>query len=194
MKFFIFSKVILDSKSDISDGVGSLVWPLVGTLFISWLCVFVSIVKGIKTSGKLSYVFAIIPYVTLTLLLSYACTLNGAIDGLIYLFKPRLEHLFTKQIWFDACTQCFYSLTVGMGCIITFSSYNKFSHNIYRDATIISAMDTFTSMLGAATIFAILGNLKYNYGDGVTFEDVANSKTIALVFKTYPDAVSLNKF
>lgn len=76
-----------------------------------------------------------------------------------------------------------------MGCIIMFSSYNKFNHNIYRDAAIISVMDTFTSILGASAIFAILGNLKYNMGEGVEFSEIA-SKGQGLAFITYPNALS----
>lgn len=45
-----------------------------------------------------------------------------------------------------------------------FSSYNRFDHNIYRDALIVTTMDTFTSLLGGFTIFGILGNLAFNLG------------------------------
>lgn len=42
-----------------------------------------------------------------------------------------------------------------------FSSFNRFDHNIYRDALIVTTMDTFTSLLGGFVIFGILGNLAY---------------------------------
>lgn len=46
-----------------------------------------------------------------------------------------------------------------------FSSFNQFNHNIYRDALIVTSMDTFTSLLGGFTIFGILGNLAFNLGE-----------------------------
>lgn len=46
-----------------------------------------------------------------------------------------------------------------------FSSFNRFDHNIYRDALIVTSLDTFTSLLGGFTIFGILGNLAYNTGE-----------------------------
>ena len=36
------------------------------------------------------------------------------------------------QTWYAAVTQCFFSLSVGFGPIVMFSSYNPFRHNIYR--------------------------------------------------------------
>jgi solute carrier family 6 (neurotransmitter transporter, glycine) member 5/9 len=127
--------MVLHTKKDISDGIGSPVLYLAVCLFVAWLCVFVSIIKGIKSSGKLSYVFAILPYVTLFCILIRACTLEGAWDGIKYFVYPgegKWKNLLNLKVWFDATTQCFFSLTIGMGCIIMFSSYNKFDRNIYR--------------------------------------------------------------
>ena len=45
------------------------------------------------------------------------------------------------------------------------SSYNKFSHNVYRDATIISVTDTCTSVLAGFSTFAILGLILFEVVD-----------------------------
>lgn len=45
-----------------------------------------------------------------------------------------------------------------------YSSYNKFSHNVYRDATIVTSLDTFTSLFAGFTIFGILGHLAHELG------------------------------
>jgi solute carrier family 6 amino acid transporter-like protein 5/7/9/14 len=58
--------------------------------------------------------------------------------------------------------------------MITFASYNKFDHNIYRDAWIVTTMDTFTSLLAGFTIFGTLGNLAFN----------SNEKDIGKVIKS----------
>ncbi|ODM87954.1 Sodium-dependent serotonin transporter [Orchesella cincta] len=49
-----------------------------------------------------------------------------------------------------------------------FSSHIKFRHNIYRDAWIVSLMDTCTSLLAGLTIFAVLGNLAFIQGTDVS--------------------------
>lgn len=41
-----------------------------------------------------------------------------------------------------------------------YSSYNKFDHNIYRDANIVTTIDTFTSILAGSITFGIVGHLK----------------------------------
>ena len=38
----------------------------------------------------------------------------------------------TLQVWIAAASQILYSLTIGMGVIINFASYNKQTNNIYR--------------------------------------------------------------
>lgn len=120
---------------DISGGIG---WPvpmLAICLLISWICVYVSIVKGIKSSGKLSYVFAILPYIILILILIRACTLEGALKGIKYFLYPEGSNwakLKDLDVWYDALTQCFFSLTIGMGSIVMFSSYNEFDRDIYK--------------------------------------------------------------
>jgi len=68
-----------------------------------------------------------------------------------------------------------------------FSSYNQFRQNIYRDAVIISLMDTFTSFLAGITIFSILGNLAHETGKNVS--DVVSAGT-GLAFVSYPDAIA----
>jgi len=128
----LFFENITNQKDDISTGIGMPNSFLTLCLFISWICVYVSIVKGIKTSGKLSYVFAIVPYIVLISILIFVIRLDGALDGIAHLFKPDFSKLKDLNVWYEACTQCFYSLTIGMGCILMFSSYNKFDHNIYR--------------------------------------------------------------
>jgi solute carrier family 6 amino acid transporter-like protein 5/7/9/14 len=58
---------------------------------------------------------------------------------------------------------------------------------IYRDAMIISIMDTFTSLLAGFTIFATLGNLAFELD--VDIADVVKGGP-GLAFVSYPDAIS----
>lgn len=45
--------------------------------------------RGIKTSGKAAYLFAILPYIILTTILIVALTLDGAWDGIKYFIVPE---------------------------------------------------------------------------------------------------------
>ena len=119
-------------SKDLSNGLGSPEWQLVMWLAIAWIVVYIVIIKGIKSSGKVSYFLAIFPYVILIILLVQSCSLQGAWDGIMFFLKPDLSRIFDSKVWYEALVQLFFSLTIGMGCIIMYSSYNKFNHNIYR--------------------------------------------------------------
>lgn len=119
-----------------------------GCLAISWFIVFLIVFKGIKSSGKAAYFLAIFPYVVLLILLIRSLTLPGAFNGIKYFFTPQWDRILDAKVWYAAVTQVFFSLNVFFGCIVMYSSYNKFSHNVYRDANIVTTLDTFTSLLG----------------------------------------------
>lgn len=91
------------------------------------------------------------------------------------------------QVWYQAVTQSFFSLSVGFGALINYSAHNKFRHNVYRDALIISVTDTFTSLLAGFTIFAILGNLAKELD--IPIDKVIKSGT-GLAFVSYPMAIA----
>lgn len=127
----MFSKVVLD-EAGIRDGLGAPSWKLVLTLFFSWACVFVVLSKGVKSTGKAAYFLALFPYVIMITLLVRAVTLEGAVDGIIFLFMPTWEKIFEPAVWYAAVTQSFFSLGVCFGAITMYSSYNRFDHNSLR--------------------------------------------------------------
>lgn len=90
------------------------------------------VIKGIKSSGKASYFLAIFPYVILFGLLIRAVTLDGAFEGIKYFITPQWDKLLDTEVWYEAVSQCFFSLTIGLGAVIVYSSFNSFSNNIYR--------------------------------------------------------------
>ncbi|KAH8236195.1 hypothetical protein KR026_006411, partial [Drosophila bipectinata] len=183
-----FLDVVIKEKLDISDGIGNPDWKLTLALLTSWVVIFLVIMRGVKSSGKAAYFLALFPYVVLIVLLIRAVTLEGAREGIIFFLEPQWGELLNPTVWKNAVVQCFFSLAVGSGPIIMFASYNRFDHGIYRDAMIVTTLDTLTSLLGGITIFAILGNLAHNLNIE-NIRDVVRSGT-GLAFISYPDAIS----
>ncbi|BFF93232.1 sodium-dependent nutrient amino acid transporter 1 [Drosophila madeirensis] len=183
-----FVKEVLHEKPDIIDGIGLPNWELVIGLFVAWLCVFLIIRRGVKSSGKASYFLAIFPYVIMGVLLIRAVTLPGAADGILYFIKPQWGKILDPKVWYAAVTQCFYSLSVCFGNIIMYSSFNKFGHNVHRDAAIVTGLDTVTSLLAGFTIFGILGHLAHEIGT----DDIGSvvKGGAGLAFISYPDAIA----
>ncbi|XP_057375161.1 sodium-dependent nutrient amino acid transporter 1-like [Daphnia carinata] len=182
-----FKIYVLKKIPNMDSGLGVPDWRLTLCLLLCWSLVFAMLAKGVSSSGKVAYFTAIFPYVVLITLLIRGCTLPGAGDGILYFITPDWEKVLTPDVWYAAVTQCFFSLSVGFGPISTFASYNPFRHPIYRDSTIVSLADTFTSILAGVTIFAILGNLSYETNQPI--ENVVEGGT-GLAFISYPEAIS----
>ncbi|XP_075156353.1 sodium-dependent nutrient amino acid transporter 1-like isoform X2 [Haematobia irritans] len=183
-----FIKEVIREYDTITEDIGLPSWELTLALFVAWLTTFLVIVRGVKTAGKAAYFLAIFPYVVLITLLIRAVTLDGALDGIVFFLKPNWNELLNLKVWKEAVVQCFFSLAVGLGPIVMFSSYNKFNHNSHRDAIIITSLDTFTSLIAGITIFGILGNLAHNLNIS-NIHEVVRSGT-GLAFISYPDAIA----
>jgi solute carrier family 6 (neurotransmitter transporter, glycine) member 5/9 len=125
-------KEVLKEKDTIDDGIGMPDWKLVICLAISWTFVLITLIKGVKSSGKASYFLAIFPYIIMIILLIRAVTLPGAWNGISFFLKPQWDQLLNPKVWYAAVTQVFFSLSVCFGNIIMYASYNKFHHNVYR--------------------------------------------------------------
>lgn len=182
---------MLHETDSIDDGIGTPDLKLSGYLFLAWLITFLVMIKGVKSSGKASYFLAMFPYFVMSILLVRALTLEGAIEGIKYFLTPRWEKLLEPVVWRKAVEQCFFSLSVALGPVIMFSSYNQFDHNIYRDASIVAFMDTATSLLAGVTIFGILGNLAHNLEKPI---DLVVKSGTGLAFISYPDAIAKFQF
>jgi solute carrier family 6 amino acid transporter-like protein 5/7/9/14 len=187
MKFSHHRKEILHSIPNIDNGIGMPNWNLVGCLIISWAVIFFIIFKGVKSSGKASYVTGITPFIFLVIFLIRAVTLPGAIDGISYFFKPQWDKILEVKVWFNACVQVFFTLNVFFVNVIMYASYNKFGHNIHRDSNIVTTIDTFASIMVGSITFGIIGHLSYELDQPI--KDVLKAGP-GLVFVTYPETIS----
>ncbi|XP_058835250.1 sodium-dependent nutrient amino acid transporter 1-like [Topomyia yanbarensis] len=183
-----FLNSVMHKNTSLYEGVGIPDWKLALCLLFSWLCVATILIKGIKSTGKASYFLAIFPYVIIAILLVHACTLKGAFNGILYFLTPQWDQLLNVTVWYEAVTQCFFSLSVCFGGIIAYSSFNNFSNNVYKDAMIISWLDTFTSIIAGCIVFGVIGNLAY-VTEQNDIQTVVKSGA-GLTFMTYPDAIA----
>uniref|UniRef100_A0A8C2DMA4 Transporter n=1 Tax=Cyprinus carpio TaxID=7962 RepID=A0A8C2DMA4_CYPCA len=176
---------------NISDGIGNfgeVRLPILGCLAVSWVVVFLCLIRGVKSSGKVVYFTATFPYVVLTILFIRGITLEGAVSGIKYYLTPQWEKILDAKVWGDAASQIFYSLGCAWGGLITMASYNKFHNNCFRDSIIISVTNCGTSVYAGFVIFSILGFMAHHLG--VDVSEVADHGP-GLAFVAYPEALTL---
>lgn len=132
-------------------------WRIGIALLIAWILVYMCMIKGIASSGKVVYVTATFPYIVLIIFFFRGVTLKGAGDGLRHLFTPRWHIILDPVVWLEAGTQIFFSLGLAFGGLIAFSSYNPVNNNCYRDAVMVSLTNCLTSMFAGIVVFSIIG-------------------------------------
>lgn len=73
---------------------------------MSWLIIGTVLIRGVKSSGKAAYFLGVFPYIVLVILLLRAATLPGAMDGIIYFFKPQWKELLNPLVSFkEKCSK-----------------------------------------------------------------------------------------
>lgn len=176
----------LQITNDISEP-GSLRIPLVITLGIAWIACYFCIWKGVKWTGKVVYFTSMFPYLLLFILLIRGLMLEGAMDGIKYLFIPDLSKLKTSALWIEASTQIFFSYGLGLGALVALGSYNKYNRNCYRDTLILAAFNEATCLISGFVIFSVIGFMAKTEGKKIS--EVADSGP-GLAFVAYPAAVA----
>lgn len=166
---------------------GTIRFELAISLLVAWILCYFCIWKGVKWTGKVVYFTSLFPYFLLFVLLVKGLTLDGAWDGIKYLFIPRLEHLKNAEVWIDAVTQIFFSYGLGVGAVVALGSYNKFKSNCYRDTIILAAFNEGTCLLSGFVIFSVLGFMAKATNKSIS--DVADGGP-GLAFVAYPNAIN----
>lgn len=132
----------------LNDPLKQSVWMIVFSFLTSFF-ILSGVRKGIEKSAK---IFMPILFLLLIILAIRSITLEGAIQGLNFLFKPNMEHV-KQTVFLDAMGQAFFSLSIGMGCLITYGSYFNKSINLTKTAVQVSILDTLVAVLSGVIIF-----------------------------------------
>ncbi|XP_059424584.1 sodium- and chloride-dependent transporter XTRP3-like [Carassius carassius] len=160
---YFFYRETLNISSSIDDN-GGLHMGQALCLLLAWIIVYLFIVRGVKSTGVVVYFTATFPYVVLFIYLIRGVTLHGAWNGVKYMFTPKLEQLANPQTWINAATQIFFSLGLGFGSLIAFSSYNHHNNNFEKQAVVVSLINSGTSVFASVVTFSIYGfKATFNY-------------------------------
>jgi NSS family neurotransmitter:Na+ symporter len=167
--FLEISFVNLLNEPDVNSFFGSYVNEIrpvflfsLGFMIITAWIVAQGIAKGIEAANKI-----MMPglYIILIGLIIYSVTLPNAMAGVEFYLVPQLSEITSKTIFFALC-QAFFSLSLGMGCLITYGSYVTKDQNIVKSAAIISIADTSVAFLAGLMVFPLVFSLGAEPGQG----------------------------
>ena len=140
---------------------------------LAFLAITVTIVAlGVKSGiEKFSKICLPVLFALVVLIAVYSLTLPGAQKGLAYLFKPDFSKV-TIGTCLDALGQSFYSLSLGMGIIITYSSYVSKKENLMASGVGTAVSDMlFAILAGVAIMPAVFAaGIEPGSGPGLIFD------------------------
>lgn len=171
---YIFLGFTNTKISDYSEYFGAFaaspVTPAILSIVFLLCCMFFiirGVNKGIEMGNKIMMpVFAVI----LVALVIFSLTLPNSHLGLEFMFKPDFSK-FSFPMVLTALGQALFTLSIGMGALLTYGSYMKDEDNIVKSAYTIIFSDTMFALLAGVMIFPAVFSfgLEPSSGAGLVF-------------------------
>ncbi|HBA04509.1 MAG TPA: sodium-dependent transporter [Clostridium sp.] len=154
-----------------------IVWHLV---FMVLCCVIVlkGIAGGIEKASKFMMPAL---FILLVIIAIRSVTLDGAMEGIKFFIKPDFSKVTVGTVM-AALGQAFFSLSLGMGAIITYGSYLGNTENLEKNAVIIPAIDTAVALLAGFAVLPAVFAFGFEPGAGPSLMFI----TLPSVFDSMP--------
>ena len=136
----------------ISEGPGAILAHLVGML-ITILVITRGVQRGIE---RVSVVLMPTLFFLIAALAVWASTLSEAGPGYAFYLQPDFSKLFETRIITGAAGQAFFSLSLGMGAMITYASYLPGRGSLPAKAGLIALSDTMVAFVGGLVTFPVI--------------------------------------
>lgn len=148
-----------------------LIWFFV-FMTLTAIIIMAGVQKGIEKYTKILMPVLLILLVSLVI---RSVTLPGAEKGIAFLFKPDFSKITASTI-LEALGQAFFSLSIGMGTLITYGSYIQKNDNLGTTAFSVAFADTFIAILAGLAIFpAVFAfNIEPGSGEGLVYITLPN--------------------
>ncbi|MBM4171386.1 MAG: sodium-dependent transporter [Ignavibacteria bacterium] len=140
-------------------------------MILTMAIVYFGVQKGIERGSKIMMPLL---FVLLIGLMFYGLTMEGSAQGLTYLFNPDWSKINTNVI-LAGLGQAFFSMSLGMGAMLTYGSYMSRKENVPTSAVWIAVLDTSVALIAGICIFSVVFATGQN-------PDVGPS----LIFRTLP--------
>lgn len=170
----------------ISSGIEPMIFSGVVLLITAGVCI-AGVKSGIERVSKFLMPLLV---VLMVVLMAKSLSLEGAKAGLDFLFKPDFSSL-TPGAVLEAVGHAFYSLSLGMGIILTYGSYIDKKQNLPKLAVQVTIADTAIALMAGVVIFPAVFAFGFEPGQGpglifvtlpAVFEKMAMGSLFAALF------------
>ena len=156
--------------------IGALGWGFVLMVLTAWI-----ISHGTAGIEKMSTILMPILFLMLIGLMIRSCTLPGADEGIKYMLNVDFSTINGTAI-LTALGQAFFSLSLGMGVMITYASYLSREDNLVSNTAIVCTLDTLVALFAGFMIIPAVFATGIAPGMGGAF----GFATLAGVFMAIP--------
>ncbi|MBO4577387.1 MAG: sodium-dependent transporter [Paludibacteraceae bacterium] len=138
--------------------IGFSVLPVVLTAAVLWF----DVNKGIERLSKI-----LMPLLLLMMLLmaGRVLMLDGSNEGMRFFFQTDFSKI-TPRVVMEAMGQCFFSLSIGMGALITYGAYMPKSQNVTMTSLQVITLDTLVAILAGVIIFPAVFSFGFDPAEG----------------------------
>jgi len=171
-----FDANIADQFSGIAQGGDAFAFHLV------FMTVTVVVVAGGVKGGIERTAMVLMPVLFLLVcgLAVYATTLDGGAPGYRYYLQTDFREILSRDVLTQAAGQAFFSLSLGMGAMLTFGSYLGRDSHLPNESLIIAGADVGIAFIAGLVVFPMIFALGLS--------DLVGGSTVGALFITLPQA------
>ncbi|HHL40379.1 MAG TPA: sodium:calcium symporter [Deltaproteobacteria bacterium] len=126
------------------------------TLLVGFFILEKGVAGGIERLNKAAvpalFIMALILFVRVLTMESPTSRSVSTAEGLAFLWEPDLSGLLSSKVWLAAAGQVFFTLSLGLGAILTYASYVKKDEDIALDGLSTASLNEFAEIVFGSTI------------------------------------------
>ena len=142
-------------------------------ILLTHLIIIRGVEKGIEKASKVMMPALFIILIIMAIRVAF---MPGAAEGYKFFLNPNFKEAFSAETIFMAIGQAFFSLSVGMGCMVTYASYFKKDNNLTSTSMSVSLLTLLVAVLAGLVIFPAVFSAGLEPTEGAS-----------LIFNTLPE-------
>ena len=180
-----------DTSTQMGDGT-TFQWQVWLCCILTWIICFFCVFQGVKLASKIVWVTVPLPVVLVFIMVMNGFTLKNSDYGFRMYLKgyendqpPNIkEKLQSAGMWSEACAQIFFTLSICIGVMVSYASYNPKEAPLISNGFAVSLCNSSFSFFAGFAVFSTIGYL-------VGLDSPVSNKvsSIGLAFVAYPAAI-----